>query len=214
MFHGQVINLYTIGNTGTGINPITKTFRGPSAPIALEFGQDIQLLADDYPGKQGTYNFQCQVNFVDNRDHSVSFDATYQPQLDIIVLYHGSVTIAGGNVTLNTGIVPNMSGEDITKLNKVSFPKETDVYSGGKFDLGQILTSIPGRIFKGISGLVSGLFGSDESGQEQPAINMEQIMEMAKRLISGKKKKKPVVEEEVPGGEGLSSAIARQLRRR
>jgi shikimate kinase len=58
------------------------------------------------------------------------------------------------------------------------------------------------------------LFGSDESGQEQPAINMEQIMEMAKRLISGKKKKKPVVEEETPEGEGLSSAIARQLRRR
>jgi hypothetical protein len=207
-------------DTGTGIGPVDKTFRGPSAPIALEFGQDIQLLADDYPGKQGTYNFQCQVNFVDNRDHSVSFDATYQPQLDIIVLYHGAVTIAGGNVTLNTGIVPNMSGEDITKLNKVSFPKETDVYSGGKFDLGQILTSIPGRIFRGISGLVSGLFGSDENGQ-QAGVNMEQVMNMVKKLLSSKKKKKPVVqeieeiaEEEAREGEGLSSAIARQLRRR
>jgi hypothetical protein len=191
---------------------VTKTFRGPSAPIALEFRQDIQLLNDDYPGKQGTYNFQCQVNFIDNRDHSISFDASYQPQLDIIVLYHGSVTIAGGNVTLNTGIVPNMTGEDITKLNKVSFPKETDVYSGGKFDLGQILTSIPGRIFRGISGLVSGLFDSDESGQEQqhPGINMEQVMELAKKLLSGKKTKR-VAEEE---GEGLSSAIARQLRRK
>jgi hypothetical protein len=138
--------------------------------------------------------------------------------LDIIVLYHGSVTIAGGNVSLNTGIVLNMTGEDITKLNKVSFPKETDVYSGGKFDLGQILTSIPGRIFRSISGLVIGLFGSDESGQEQKGANMEQIMEIAKKLLSGKKKKKPivreVVEEEEEEGEGLSSAIARQLRRR
>jgi hypothetical protein len=210
MFHGQVINLYTIGNVSNNIQPVTKTFRGPAAIIVLEFGQDIQLLADDYSGKHGTYNFQCQVNFVDNRDHSFSFDATYQLQLDIIVLYHGSVTIAEGNVTLNTGIVPNMSGEDISKLNKVSFLKETDVYSGGKFDLGQILTSIPGRIFRGISGLVSGLFGSDESGKEQPGINMEQVMELAKKLLSGKKKKRAAEEE----GEGLSSAIARQLRRK
>jgi hypothetical protein len=137
-------------------------------------------------------------------------------------LYHGSVTIAGGNVTLNTGIVPNMLGEEINKLNKVSFPKETDVYSGGKFDLGQILTSIPGRIFKGISGLVSGLFGSDESGQEKSGVNMEQVMNIVKKLLSSKKKKKPTVreveeeiaEEEAREGEGLRSAIARQLRRR
>jgi hypothetical protein len=210
MFHGQVINLYTIGNVNNNVQAVTKTFRGPAAPIALEFGQDIQLLVDDYPGKQESYNFQCQVNFVDNRDHTLSFDTTYQPQLDIIVLYHGSVTIAGGNITLNTGIVPNMSGEDISKLNKVSFPKETDVYSGGKFDLGQILTSIPGRIFRGISGLVSGLFGSDEYGQEHPGINMEQVMELAKKLLSGKKKKRAAEEE----AEGLSSAIARQLRRK
>jgi hypothetical protein len=114
-----------------------------------------------------------------------------------------------------------MLGEEINKLNKVTFPKETDVYSGGKFDLGQILTSIPGRIFRGISGLVSGLFGSDESGQEQQSgVNMEQIMRIAKKLLSGKKKK-PVVREveeeeiaEEEEGEGLRSAIARQLRRR
>jgi hypothetical protein len=39
-------------------------------------------------------------------------------------------------------------------------------------------------------------------------------MEMAKKLLSGKKKKRPVIEEEAGEGEGLSSAIARQLRRR
>jgi hypothetical protein len=47
MFHGQVINLYTIGNVNNNVQAVTKTFRGPTAPIALEFGQDIQLLADD-----------------------------------------------------------------------------------------------------------------------------------------------------------------------
>jgi hypothetical protein len=62
------------------------------------------------------------------------------------------------------------------------------------------------------------LFGSDESGQEQKGVNMEQIIEIAKKLLSGKKKKRPivreVVEEEEEEGEKLSSAIARQLRRR
>jgi uncharacterized lipoprotein YehR (DUF1307 family) len=103
-----------------------------------------------------------------------------------------------------------MNGENISKLNKVSFPKETDVDSGGKFDLGQILTSVSGRIFRDISGLVSGLFGSDESGQEHLGINMEQVMELAKKLLSGKKKKRAAEEE----GGGLSSSIATQLRNR
>jgi hypothetical protein len=39
---------------------------------------------------------------------------------------------------------------------------------------------------------------------------MEQVMELAKKLLSGKKKKRAAEEE----GEGLSSAIARQLRRK
>jgi hypothetical protein len=59
------------------------------------------------------------------------------------------------------------------------------------------------------------LFGSDESGQEQhPGINMEQIMEIAKKFLSGKKKKRPVIEWEAGEGEGINSAIARQLRRK
>jgi hypothetical protein len=58
------------------------------------------------------------------------------------------------------------------------------------------------------------LFGSDESGQEHPGINMEQVMELAKKLLTGKKKKRAAEEEDETHGEGLSSAIARQLRRK
>jgi hypothetical protein len=36
-------------------------FVGPSAPICLEFGSDILPLNEDYPGKQGTWNFQVTV---------------------------------------------------------------------------------------------------------------------------------------------------------
>jgi hypothetical protein len=36
------------------------------------------------------------------------------------------------------------------------------MYSGGKFDLGSIISAIPGRIMRGLSGLVSGLLGSEE----------------------------------------------------
>jgi hypothetical protein len=56
------------------------------------------------------------------------------------------------------------------------------------------------------------LFGSDESGKEQQGVNMEQVLELAKKLLSGKKKKRAAEEEDE--GEGLSSAIARQLRRK
>jgi hypothetical protein len=77
--------------------------------------------------------------------------------MDIIVVYHGAMTIAGQSVTLNTGLVP--PGAPIPQLAKVSFPQETDMYSGGKFDLGSILSAIPGRIMRGLSGLVSGLSG-------------------------------------------------------
>jgi hypothetical protein len=80
--------------------------------------------------------------------------------MDIIVIYHGAMTVAQQSVTLNTGLVP--PGAPIPQLAKVSFPQETDMYSGGKFDLGSIISAIPGRIMRGLSGLVSGLLGSEE----------------------------------------------------
>jgi hypothetical protein len=159
MFSGQAINVYGIAlDTG---QPYNKSIYGPSAPLALEFGSDIQLLNEDYPGKQGTWNFQIQVQGINNTPNNV------QPQLDIIVLYHGSMTISGGSVTLNTGL--SAPGRAIPELPKTTFPKETDFYSGGKFDLGSILSSIPGRILSGLSGLVSGLLGSPEPN-EHPVI--------------------------------------------
>jgi hypothetical protein len=158
MFSGQTIKIYGKAlDSGYGY---VRDVRGPSAPLCLEFGSDIQLLNEDYPGKQGTWNFQIQVN---------AFNSLYDPvtpQLDIIVLYHGSMTIAGGSVTLQTGLVA--PGAPIAGLAKATFPKETDFYAGGKFDLGSILSSIPGRIFRGLSGLVSGLLSPEEG--EHPAI--------------------------------------------
>jgi hypothetical protein len=68
-------------------------------------------------------------------------------------------------VTLQTGLVT--PGAPIPGLAKITFPKETDFYSGGKFDLGSILSSIPGRIFRGLSGLVCGLLSPEEG--EHPA---------------------------------------------
>jgi hypothetical protein len=52
MFSGQTINIYEKAlDTG---NSYLMYVRGPSAPLCLEFGSDIQLLNEDYPGKQGT----------------------------------------------------------------------------------------------------------------------------------------------------------------
>jgi hypothetical protein len=147
MFSGQIVKFFAKAlDTG---NSYEMDPRGPSAPICLEFGSDIQLLNEDYPGKQGTWNFQIQVNAFNSLYNAVT------PQLDIIVIYHGTMTIAGGSVTLQTGLVTPRA--PIPGLAKTIFPKETDFYSGGKFDLGSILSGIPGRIFRGLSGLVSGL---------------------------------------------------------
>jgi hypothetical protein len=158
MFSGQTIKVWGKAlDTGAAYE---QNVRGPSAPLCLEFGSDIQLLNEDYPGKQGTWNFQIQVNVFNSL-----FDAV-TPQLDIIVIYHGTMTIAGGSVTLQTGLAT--PGAPIPGLAKTTFPKETDFYSGGKFDLGSILSSIPGRIFRGLSGLVSGLLSPEEG--EHPAI--------------------------------------------
>jgi hypothetical protein len=102
---------------------------------------------------------------------------TVTAQMDIIVVYHGAMTIAGQSVTLNTGLVP--PGAPIPQLAKVSFPQETDMYSGGKFDLGFILSFIPGRIMRGLSGLVSGLLGSEES---EPAPRRRALPSISRQL--------------------------------
>jgi hypothetical protein len=157
MFSGQTIKIW--GKSLDAGNAYDRDLRGPSAPLCLEFGSDILLLNEDYPGKQGTWNFQIQVNAFNSLYDAVT------PQLDIIVIYHGTMTIAGGSVTLQTDLVT--PGAPIPGLAKTTFPREKDFYSGGKFDLGSILSSIPGRIFRGLSGLVSGLLSPEEG--EHPA---------------------------------------------
>jgi hypothetical protein len=175
MFYGRKINTYV----GASSNPSNSSpwFNGTSAPICLNFGEDIPLLPEDYPGKQGTWNFQVQCTFTNTLAEAfptvnnpyIYPTITVAPQMDIIVVYHGAMTISGQSVTLNTGLVP--PGAPIPSLTKVSFPQETDMYSGGKFDLGSILSAIPGRILRGLSGLVSGLLGPEEE-KEHPVVSM------------------------------------------
>jgi hypothetical protein len=157
MFSGQTIKIW--GKSLDAGNAYDRGLRRPSASLCLEFGSDIHLLNEDYSGKQGTWNFQIQVN---------AFNSLYEPvspQLDVIVIYHGTMTIAGDSVTLQTGLVSPTA--PVAGLSKTTYPKETDFYAGGKFDLGSILSSIPGRIFRGLSGLVSDLLSPEEG--EHPA---------------------------------------------
>jgi hypothetical protein len=71
----------------------------------------------------------------------------------------GKIDINNGTVSQSVGIEP---GAAMTTLGKVSYPVDVDIYSGGKFDLGSLLASIPGRLIRGISGAVSGLLSSGE----------------------------------------------------
>jgi hypothetical protein len=160
MFYGCAINIY---NGGT-----SNWYNGPRAPLCFNFGEDIPLLSEDYPGKHGTWNFQVQYTYINtiwefNQPGQNQPPTFYTPQMDIIVVYHGAMTVSGQSVTLNTGLVP--PGAPIPQLAKVSFPHKTDMNSGGKFDLGSILSAIPGRIMRRLSELVSGLLGPEEAGE-------------------------------------------------
>jgi hypothetical protein len=150
-FSGQEIRLFN--------QLINKTFHGTSAPLALDFGTDIALLNEDFPGKKGTWNFQITVTCVNNRT-----EAQWLPQVDLIVIYTGKIDIINATVNQSVGIEP---GAAITTLGKVSYPIDVDIYSGGKFDLGTLLAAIPGRLIKGIGSLLSGIFGGDKS--EEPS---------------------------------------------
>jgi hypothetical protein len=119
MFSGQTIEIF--GQSLDSGDAYNRKLRGPSASLCLEFGSDIQLLNEDYPGNQGTWNFQIQVN---------AFNSQYDPlipQLDIIVLYHGSMTIAGGSVTLQTSLVSPAA--PVAGLAKITFPKRNKLLS-------------------------------------------------------------------------------------
>jgi hypothetical protein len=61
--------------------------------------------------------------------------------MDIVVMYLGSMAVANQSVTLNNGLV--LPEAPISELNKIS--------------------AIPGRIMKGLSGLVSDLLGMEET---------------------------------------------------
>jgi hypothetical protein len=56
------------------------------------------------------------------------------------------------------------------------------MYSGGKFDLGSILSAIPGRIMRGLSGLVSGLLGPEEEATPAPAPRRRVLPSISRQL--------------------------------
>jgi hypothetical protein len=95
-----------------------------------------------------------------------------------------------GTVNQITDIEP---GAAITTFNKISYPIDVDIYSGGKVDLGSLLASIPGRLLRGVSGLVSGLLGGDEQQSSGSSGEQGQSKELSL--------------------EDLSPALIRQLKR-
>jgi hypothetical protein len=141
----------------------------------------------DFPGNKGTWNFQVTVT----ANNIKVYDPNWNPQIDLIVIYTERLDIINGNVIQITGIEP---GATITTFNKVSHPRDIDIYSGGKFDLGSLLASIRGRILRGVSGLVSGLLRSEEktsSGEQQnKELSLEDLspalIRQLKRLLRSK----------------------------
>jgi hypothetical protein len=53
MFYGRAINTYIGGSS--------KWYNGPGAPLCLNFGEDIPLLSEDYPGKSSYGSGICDA---------------------------------------------------------------------------------------------------------------------------------------------------------
>jgi hypothetical protein len=77
--------------------------------------------------------------------------------MDIIIMYHGYMTISNGSVTLNTGL--NTPGGNFDELPRTNYPTDQNFMLGGKFDLGSILGNIVGMIAEPIGSLFKGIFG-------------------------------------------------------
>jgi len=151
---GQAIQLYNGGNNLTVI--------GTGHPVCLEFGADIQLLNETYVGMSGTWNFQIQVScFNPNYTGAVAIT----PELHIIIIYDGWMTISNQNVSLNTGLLRPEQGFSIPALVKMPYPPYSDFYMGGAFSLSNLLSGIGSHLFSGIKGLLSGLIFGDQSSE-------------------------------------------------
>ena len=151
---GQPIQLYNGGNTLTVV--------GTAFPVCLEFGSDIQLLNETYVGMSGTWNFMIQVT-VSYANFPGAVAIT--PELDLIIIYDGWMTINNQNVSFNTGLLRPEQGFSIPALVKMPYPPYSDFYMGGAFSLSNLLSGIGSHLFSGIKGLLSGLIFGDQSSE-------------------------------------------------
>ena len=154
---GQPIQLYN--------GPLQpKTIVGTAFPVCLEFGSDIQLLNETYVGMSGTWNFFVQVTCFNPLP-----SGNITPELHLVVIYDGYMTINNQNVSLNVGLLRPEQGFSIPNLVKMPYPPLTDFYMGGAFSLSNLLSGIGRHLFSGIKGLLSGLlFGEQpQEGESQ-----------------------------------------------
>jgi hypothetical protein len=106
----------------------------------------------------GTWNFFVQVTCF----NPLPFGSV-TPELHLVVVYDGYMTINNQNVSLNVGLLRPEQGFSIPNLVKMPYPPLTDFYMGGAFSLGNLLSGIGSHLFSGIKGLLSGLLFGEQS---------------------------------------------------
>jgi hypothetical protein len=105
----------------------------------------------------GTWNFFVQVTCFNPLPAG-----NITPELHLVVIYDGYMTINNQNVSLNVGLLRPEQGFSIPNLVKMPYPSLTDFYMGGAFSLGNLLSGIGSHLFSGIKGLLSGLIYGDQ----------------------------------------------------
>jgi hypothetical protein len=106
--------------------------------LCLEPGKDLPLRDDEAPGMLGQYNLQIQINVTNINPYSVGgvvlpYELAYQPEINIICVYDGILTIQNNSTLAQIGIVSKEDALTAPTRYDLSFNALENMYGGNFF---------------------------------------------------------------------------------
>jgi hypothetical protein len=106
----------------------TQWSRHTGSVLALDFGDDIPLRSNQAVGLRGSYNFRMSVTA-----RNLSGELQY-PQLTVLVISTGVMTVAQQNVVRSVGILSNEDVLNSKTQPAMPYRATGDLYGGGWWD--------------------------------------------------------------------------------
>lgn len=123
--HRDLFNIAAKNNTNL---TWTQWSKNTGAVLALDFGDDIPLRSNQAVGLRGSYNFRMSVTA-----RNLAAGAQY-PQLTVLVISTGVMTVAQQNVVRSVGILSNEDVLSAKTQPAMPYHSKGDLYGGGWWD--------------------------------------------------------------------------------